>query len=507
MENKLIIKADFIMFTLKRLPILLSLPVLVAIAGCASSSTSSSSSKDNAAAKPNILILLADQWAGEAVGYSGQEIVTTPNIDALANESLVLKQMVCTYPVCSPARAMLLTGKYPFNNHVYSNVNSASAPFGIELPPSIVCWSDILKANKYSNGYIGKWHLDSPHPPYIPTSNNIGKTAWNEWTPPDRRHGFDYWYSYGTYDQHDKPMYWDTDAPRDSFHFVNEWGPKHEADKALAFFDNEKNVRDASKPFSLVVSMNPPHSEYKTVPKKYYDMYKNLPLESFLKDPNIPAAGTEMGDFYRDNIKYYYANITGVDEQMGRIIQGLKDRNLMDNTIIIVTADHGNCLGKHEEISKNNIFEESLKIPFVIYWKGKIIPRVDDTFLGSMPDIFPTLLDLVGMKNKIPADVDGQSYAPYFLTGKGAVPSAQLILGNIVSNRVDPNTGFRGIRTKEFKLAYERKGKKLIGYFFDLEKDPFELNNLYQQDNSRVIFMKKQLIRLLKETNDPFVMD
>ena len=73
--------------------------------------------------------------------------------------------------------------------------------------------------------------------------------------------------------------------------------------------------------------------------------------------------------------------------------------------------------------------------------------------------------------------------------------------------RDSPNTGFRGIRTKEFKLAYERKGKKLIGYFFDLEKDPFELNNLYQQDNSRVIFMKKQLIRLLKETNDPFVMD
>ena len=96
MENKLIIKTDFIMFTLKQLPFLLFLPVLVAIAGCASSSTSSSSSKDNAAAKPNILILLADQWAGEAVGYSGQEIVTTPNIDALANESLVLKQMVCT---------------------------------------------------------------------------------------------------------------------------------------------------------------------------------------------------------------------------------------------------------------------------------------------------------------------------------------------------------------------------------------------------------------------------
>jgi len=169
----------------------------------------------------NLLIILADQWRGQAIGFEGKEPVMTPSLDKFAKESLVLTQMVSNFPVCSPARAMLMTGQYPLKNHVYSNVNSASAPFGIELQKDAVCWSDVLKQNGYSNGYIGKWHLDSPYQPYIPTSNNIGKVAWNEWASPDRRHGFDYWYAYGTYDEHDKPMYWDTNAKRDEFKYVN----------------------------------------------------------------------------------------------------------------------------------------------------------------------------------------------------------------------------------------------------------------------------------------------
>ncbi len=485
---------------------LLLISIVLTTIGCVSSS-SSISKKDAQPKKPNIVIILADQWRGQAVGFLGKEKVQTPNIDSFAKQSLVLTQMVSNYPVCSPARAMLLTGKYPFKNNVYSNVNSSSAPYGIELPPSIICWSDILKTNNYSNGYIGKWHLDSPHEPFIPTSNNIGKVAWNEWTPPNRRHGFDYWYGYGTYDQHDKPMYWDNDAPRDSFHFVNQWGPIHEADKALAFFNNEKNVRDTSKPFSLIVSMNPPHSEYKTVPQKYYDLYKNIPIQTLLTDADIPPAGTEMGDFYRDNIKYYYANITGVDEQIGRIMNGLKNTGELDNTIVIVTADHGNCLGKHDEVSKNNIYEPSLKVPFIIYWKGKIMSGIDDTFLGSLPDIFPTLLDLVGLKKEIPTDIDGKSYASYFLNRKGNLPTEQFILGNIVSNNVNANTGFRGIRTESYKFAYARKGKKLEGFLYDLKNDPFEQNNIFSKDDARVISMKRKLIKWLKDTKDPFVLD
>lgn len=480
--------------------------IAITIISCAPSS-STTSKKDPPAKRPNVLIILADQWRGQAIGFLGKEKVQTPFLDAFSKESLVLTQMVSNYPVCSPARAMLMTGKYPFNNHVYSNVNSASAPFGIELPQNIVCWSDIFKANNYSNGYIGKWHLDSPHEPFIPTSNNIGKVAWNEWTPPSKRHGFDYWYAYGTYDEHDKPMYWDTDAPRDSFHYVNEWGPEHEADKALSFFDNEKNVRDTSKPFSLVVSMNPPHSEYKTVPKKYYDLYNNVPLESLITDANIPPAGTEMGDFYRNNIKYYYANITGVDEQIGRIIDGLKKRGEIENTLIIITADHGNCLGKHDEVSKNNFYEESLIIPFIVYWKGKIMPGIDDKYLANIADVCPTLLDLAGLKNQIPKDMDGKSFASYLLGKTGPLPAEQFILGNIVSTKVDGNTGFRGLRIAHYTLAYQRIAKNLKGFLFDLKNDPFEMNNLFKKEDNRVSAMKKELEKWLKKTNDPFVLD
>jgi arylsulfatase A-like enzyme len=458
--------------------------------------------------QPNLIIIIADQWRGQALGFEKKEPVNTPVLDAFAKQSLVLEQMVSNYPVCSPARAMLMSGIYPMKNHVYSNVNSASAPSGIELPANMVCWSDVLKTNGYSNGYIGKWHLDSPHEPYVLTSNNDKKIAWNEWTPPNRRHGFDYWYAYGTYDVHNKPMYWDTHEARDSFHYVNQWGPEHEADKTLAFLKNENNVyRKNGEPFSLVVSMNPPHSEYETVPEKYYQLYKNIPLDSLLKDPNIPPAGTPMGDEYRKHIRYYYANITGVDEQIGRILNGVKNLHLDDNTIIVFMADHGNCLGKHDEVSKNNIYEESLRIPFIISWKGHIQPKLDKMFLGSIPDLYPTLLDLMGLKKNIPANIDGVSYADYF-TGKSVkMPSEQFILGAIMSNSARKNSGFRGIRNTRYKLAYVRKKDKVEPYLFDMQNDPFELNNIYTNNPSIVQPMKTSLLQWLKKTGDPFVVE
>ena len=457
--------------------------------------------------KPNVVIIIADQWRGQAMGFIGKEKVKTPFIDSFAKQSFVVTQMTSNFPLCSPARAMLFTGKYPFKNHVYSNVNSASAPDGIELPTKIVCWSDVLKADGYSNGYIGKWHLDSPHEPYVPTYNNDKKVAWNEWTSPERRHGFDYWYAYGTYDRHNKPMYWDSKAGRDSFHYVNQWGPEHEADKALDFFSNKDNVRDATKPFALVVSMNPPHSDYKTVPTKYLDEYNDVPMDSLIQNPNIPPAETTMGKLYRDNIKYYYANISGVDAQIKRIVNGLKKQKLLDNTIIIIMADHGNCLGKHDEESKNNIYEESLKIPFIVYWKGQIKARIDTAFLGSIPDIYPTLLDLMGEKSHIPADIDGTSYASYFRNGNGKVPREQYLLGAIMSNHANKNSGFRGIRNANYKLAYQQKKDGTQDTFlFDLKKDPFELNNIYKKDGKEVVELRAKLVEWLKKTNDSFTL-
>ncbi|EHQ29336.1 sulfatase family protein [Mucilaginibacter paludis] len=459
--------------------------------------------KNAPAVHPNILIVLVDQYRGQALGLQGTEPVITPNLDALGKSGFVSTQMVANYPVCSPSRAMLMSGKYPLKNKVYGNVNSDTAPFGVELPADMVCWSDILEANGYSNGYIGKWHLDSPQKPYIPTYNNEGKTAWNEWTEPGRRHGFDYWYAYGTYDRHLHPMYWDTRAVRDSFHYVNEWGPQHEADKAIEFITNPGNTyRDQSKPFALVVSMNPPHSDYKNVPQQYVNLYKNVPLESLLKDPDIPPAGTPMGEEYRNNIKYYYTCIAGVDAQVGRILTCLKQSGLDDHTIVVFMADHGNCLGKHDEISKNNIYEESLRIPFIIKWKGHIKSRMDNALLMSMPDVYPTLLELAGLKTKIPGDIDGKSQAQYLLNGQGNGATGQFILGAI--NPPNANSGFRGWRTLRYKLAYVKKKGTVEPYLFDLKNDPFELKNIYTGNDSIINQMLPSLKNWLGQTHDPF---
>jgi arylsulfatase A-like enzyme len=457
--------------------------------------------------KPNIVVILVDQWRGQALGYRGKEKVYTPNLDKLASEGLTLTQMVSNNPVCSPARAMLLTGTYSLKNGVHCNVNSKSAVYGVELPANIVCWSDVLKQQGYSNGYIGKWHLDAPRKPYIPCKNNEGEVAWNEWTPNERRHGFDYWYAYGTYDYHERPMYWDTKASRDGFHYVNQWGPEHEAEKAIDFFMNKGNVRNPSSPFSLVVSINPPHTPYNTAPAKYHEPYKNIPLDSLLTDANIPPAGTAMGEEYRKNIKNYYANITGVDAQIGRIIQTLKTTGLLDNTIIVFTADHGNCLGKHNQESKNNIYEESISVPLLVYWKGKIKPGIDNDLLIGMPDLYPTLLDLAGYKKNIPSTVDGTSYASYFLDRKGNKASEQFILGTIAYDQnLIKKSGFRGVRTTQYKLAYVTKGTNgAEPHLFDLQADPFELKNIYRKDHPAVKNLAPRLQYWLQKTGDEFV--
>ncbi len=319
---------------------------------------------------PNLVFIMADQYRGDAIGCIGKEPVKTPCLDKLASEGVLFTNAVSSYPVSSPARAMLMTGMYPIHNKVTGNCNSQTAPYGVELPQDARCWSDVLKDMDYQTGYIGKWHLDSPYKPYVDTYNNRGKVAWNEWCPPERRHGFEHWIAYGTYDYHLKPMYWDTTAPRDSFYYVNQWGPAYEAGKAIEYIETQKAD---DRPFALVVSMNPPHTGYELVPDKYKDIYKDMDIEALCNNhPDIPAKGTEMGDYFRNNICDYYACITGVDENVGRIIDALKANDLFENTIVVFTSDHGICMGVHNQPGKDIFYEEAMRIPMIISWPEKI---------------------------------------------------------------------------------------------------------------------------------------
>jgi len=475
-----------------------------ASAGMGTLAMSELSNEAHAQSRTNLVIVFPDQMRGQALGFLGEDPVITPHLDRFASESLVLPQAVSNYPVCSPYRGMLMSGMYPHRNKVTGNCTNRTARDGCELQERDRCWSDVLKDSGYSLGYIGKWHLDSPRAPYVKCTNNRGETKWNEWCAPARRHGFDFWYSYGTYDYHNRPMYWRTDAARDGFHFVDRWGPEHEADLAIEYIRNAGGTyRDPEKPFALVVSMNPPHTPYNLVPKKYVEHYAGRSVDDLCNRPSIPPARDKMGARYRKDIRNYFAMVTGVDEQFGRILAALGEAGLDEDTIVLFTSDHGNCLGAHGQITKNNHYEESMRVPFLVRWPGRIAPRRDD-LLVSVPDVYPTLLDMMGLADAVPASVQGTSHARLFLERRGERPRSQLYLK--MPSR-DPSQGFRGVRTHRYKLVIEHRneGEPRI-VLHDLERDPYELENIAEREPRTVkTLVKTELAPWLRRIGDPWL--
>lgn len=449
---------------------------------------------------PNLLFIMADQWRGDALGCMAKEPVKTPFLDQLASEGVLFKNAVSNCPVSSPARAMLMTGMYPPSNKVVGNCNSETAPYGVELSADAHCWSDVLKENHYRTGYIGKWHLDSPHLPYVDTYNNRGNVAWNEYCPSERRHGFDFWVAYGTYDNHLRPMYWEGTAPRDSFFYVDQWGPEYEVNRAIEFLNNQK---DNNSPFALVVSINPPHTGYDLVPDKYKEMYRDLDVEALtVNRPDIPEKGTTMGDYFRKNIRDYYACITGVDENVGRLVTELKRLGLMDNTIIVFTSDHGICMGAHGFAGKDIYYDEAMHIPMIISWPDRLATRIDNNTMIGFGDLYPTLLSLMGFEKNIPKDVQTYDLSEQILTGKednGIVQPYYYIQPDT------PSTGYRGLRNDQYTFVLHATDGKIDDVIlFDRQKDPFELDNIASKYPEINAYFTKELKTWLNKTHDTY---
>jgi arylsulfatase A-like enzyme len=283
---------------------------------------------------------------------------------------------------------------------------------------------------------------------------------------------------------------------------VDRWGPEYEADLAVNYIRNTGTTyRDPDKPFALVVSMNPPHMPYRLVPDKYVDLYRHIEVEALCQRPNIPTAGTQWGDYYRAHIRDYYAMISGVDEQFGRILAALEEQALVEDTIVIFTSDHGNCLGIHNLISKNNPYEESMRVPFIIRWPGHIVPRQDDLLL-SAPDVYPTLIDLLGFGNDVPQDVEGTSYARFFIGEAMARPTSQLYMWVPFDK---PALGRRGIRTHRYTYVETRmSGQPAERVLYDNVNDPYQLENIADRRPDIVHQCTSELTRWLTKTNDPY---
>lgn len=453
--------------------------------------------------KPNLLIIMADQWRGNALGFMNVEPVKTPNLDRLASQGTAFTQAASGFPVSSPARAMLMTGRYPFATGVPTNCHSLSEPYGVEMHADAVCWSDVLNSKGYKTAYIGKWHLDAPRAPYVNTANNKGEMAWNEWCPPERRHGFQEWVAYGTYDRHLNPMYWSRDAARDDFYYAEQWGPEHEVDKAIGFLNG---IVEADS-FAMMISMNPPHTGYDLVPEKYKQLYHDLNVDSL--SATVKSLIDDPGKaFFKQNVADYYACMTGVDDQIGRLMTYLKERGLDENTVVVFTSDHGDQMGMNGLIGKDVPFDASMHIPMIIRYPNRVAAGVNSDLLISLEDLYPTLLSMMGFARDIdPNQVQTRDLSRQVLGKGGAKPQGQLYFAYDIYKPGYLRAGWRGFRTDRYTLANRYDDGKVVEQrLYDRQQDPFMLTDIATTQPDVVRKIDRRLAAELQKIGDPVMM-
>jgi len=481
------------------------------------------------AKRPNFIFVFADQYRRQAMGFMNQDPVITPNFDRFAQQSLVFNNAISSCPLCTPFRAMLQTGRFPLTTGMTGNCQRG---LDMELNEKEVCFGDVLKASGYGTGYIGKWHLECP-----PRNKSVdpvdGSRGWDGWTPPGpRRHGFDFWYAYNTNGRHFNPYYW-----KDSPHRVQveEWSVKHETDVAMDFI----RKRDKTKPFALFVGWNPPHPPY-VAPDEYKDRYDSIDMPA---RENV----TEKSDKYQKSFLPYCAAVTTCDDNFGRLLDFLEDQDLAEDTIVVFSADHGDMMGSHGRFGKHIWYEESIGIPFLIRWPGKIKPKREDMLFASY-NFMPTLLSLMGLP--IPDTVEGQDYSAIMRGKPTQKPTSAFIAnyvnpGKLMAVGQPPsiwtqkgvelrNMGidwrkieYRGVRTDRYTYIVDRgtdtpdgmytakeiaqkleEGTLTRRLLYDNEKDPYQLNPITatrSPDHPVMARLEKELSAWLEKMNDPFL--
>ena len=458
----------------------------------------------------NLLFVFADQWRAGAIGYAKEDPVKTPNMDKFCKESTYCDHTFSTFPVCSPHRASLMTGKYPLSSGFFTNCKKG---LSLRLKDEEICVGQVLKENGYETAYIGKWHLDEPEQ-NICEFPKSGARDWDAYTPPGvRRHGFDYWYSYGTYDMHLSPHYW---HDSDEMIKVNKWSPEHETDKAIEYLSK---IRDKSKPFGMYISWNPPHSVYSEVPDEYLKLYDNVELKENVIFENIHHHTGENAAMSEEELrlttKQYYAAISGLDQQFGRLIDYLKENNLYEDTLVILSADHGDMMGSHGLMGKHVWYEESIKIPFVVHLPGNKNKRCS-TCMGSQ-DMMPTVLGLLGCA--IPDTVEGDDCSKFIKDDEDedrvsfimACPGRADFVEKFKKVGKNPaEYGWRGIRTRKYTYVMELGYDVICNpkrYLYDIQNDPQQKNtlDLDNEENKQLAkTMEEEVIKWLKRQNDGF---
>lgn len=419
-------------------------------------------------APPNILLILPDQMRASAMGCDGNPEVQTPNIDRLAAEGMRFSRTYANVPVCCPARAILMTGTYPHINGMIAN--------DLRLREEEITIAERLQAAGYRTGFVGKWHLDGGprEPGFVP--------------PGPRRQGFEFWAAYECHHRHFQPDYF-RDTPERIV--IDKFEPEASCDFAVEFLKTQPK----EKPFFLTVQMGPPHDPY-GAPEEYmnrYDVEALTPDRSW--QPNsetrpVPKAGLRRGPLAnrfvtvgsKEEIAAYYAAITAIDDQVGRLVTTLKETGVDENTIILFTSDHGDMLGNHGMRRKRKPHDESARVPGIVRWPARVPKgRVVDTLFSHI-DMPPTLLALAGLE--VPSAMQGADLSKVALGETTEGPEAVLLQLFVPFSGDAIAKPWRGMVTKTHTYA---RFKDEPWVLFDHEADPHQMQNLAADDASQAL--------------------
>ncbi|NKB67952.1 MAG: sulfatase-like hydrolase/transferase [Candidatus Latescibacteria bacterium] len=423
------------------------------------------------AKRPNILYIMTDDHGTGGLSCYGSKINTTPNLDRIAQGGMRLDNCYVTYSLCSPSRATILTGKY-------AHVNGQTSIGGHIFDGSQPTFPKLLQESGYQTAMIGKWHLHS-----MPTGFDHYSVMWNQ------------------------GRYFDPDFIEES-----ECGPVWKktkgystdivVDKCLDWLTG----READKPFMLLCHFKSPHYNWEP-DDKHKDMYKDEVIpqpETFNHqyDENGPTEdlqvkletvheqwkithwdpmpqGLSMQEQKERNfqlfIKDYLRCVASVDDNVGRLLDYLDAEGLADDTVVVYTSDNGMFQGEHGWVDKKMMYEESLRVPFLVRYPQAIEAATHSTELVTNCDYAPTILDYAGVD--IPEDIQGKSLVPVF---GGETPDDWRGAFYYQHWDTGPNGQLAncGVRTKDHKLIWYHHNCDHY-QLFDVNNDPLEINDIH----------------------------
>jgi arylsulfatase A-like enzyme len=426
--------------------------------------------------RPNVLILLADEWRAQATGYNADPNVRTPVLDRLESESVHFENAVSGSPVCCPYRASLLTGQYPLTHGVFIN--------DVELKPKGPTLGETYRRAGYRTGVIGKWHV------YGSPDGNYGRRL--AYIPPEKRFGFDYWKACECTHDYNHSLYYEGDDRSPKY-----W-PGYDAiaqtEDACRFIRSYAGA----DPFLLVLSLGPPHFPYATAPEQYRQMYAGREIQLRRNVPTDKRA--EASEILRG----YYAHMCAIDDCLGRLLAALDLAQAADDTIVVFTSDHGDMMLSQGLTTKLYPWDESIRVPFLLRYprqlghKGRRIP----TPLNA-PDIMPTLLGLSGLAT--PDSVEGRDWSGLILGRAQAHADDAAFLNLAVPITEARRYGiaeYRGLRTAQHTYVRSIHGPWLL---YDNWADPFQMHNLCGKNNPLQARLDRALDATLRRRQDEFL--